>query len=460
MTDTGPYQSSNEQAAQPAASQDWQGQPGPSPEIPERPALPPNVRLIGELQETGFEDRQWLVQRDGRFIQLTELLYRVAEHANGERTPREIAAAVTGSTDRLVSADNVRQLIRDKLIPMGLIATADRTVVPPVERARSPLAVGMRARVLSPRRIESLTKVLQIFFAPPVLVVMLIAVAIAHGWVYLVQGMGSAVRDMLYVPGLLLLVLAFIVAAGIFHEFGHASALRYGGGKVRGMGVGIYLIYPVFYTDATDSYRLDRGARVRTDLGGIYFHLIFALGVIGLYLLSGQEFLLFVVLLLNLDIIRQFLPFVRLDGYWALADLTGIPDFFSQMGAFLRSVLPVPGWKRSTLPGLKPWVKKVFAAYVLVTVPLLATILFFFVIHLPHMVTTVWYSLVHQARQFSWALETGSYPGMALSVAQAFILALQMLGIAYFLYRVVRLFAEAVWKRRSLIEVEAKVGRG
>ncbi len=448
MTQADPPPYSDEEAAEQATFQAQQRQPATAAEMPERPALAPNVQLIGEMKGTGFKDRQWLIQRDGRFIQLTELLYRVAEQANGERTPGEIAAGATRSTGRLVSADNVRQLIRDKLIPMGLIATAEGTVLLPDERARSPLAVGMRTRVLGPRRIEPITKVLQVFFAPPMLVPILIAVAIAHGWVYLVQGVGGGVRDILYMPGSLLLVLALMLVAGVFHEFGHASALRYGGGKVRGMGVGIYLIYPVFYTDTTDSYRLDRGARVRTDLGGIYFHLIYALGVVGLYLLTGQEFLLFVVLLLNLDIIRQFLPFVRLDGYWALADLTGIPDFFSQMGAFLRSVLPVPGWKGSTLPGLKPWVKRVFAAYVLVTVPLLATILFFFVTRLPNIVTTLWYSLVHQARQFSWALETGSYPSMVLSVAQALILALQMLGIAYFLYRVVRLFAEAVWKGR------------
>ena len=38
----------------------------------------------------------------------------------------------------------------------------------------------------------------------------------------------------------------------------------------------------------------------------------------------------------------QCRPFVRFDGYWALADLTSIPDFFSQTGAFLKSVLPLP----------------------------------------------------------------------------------------------------------------------
>ena len=32
------------------------------------PAVAPNVRLIGELKDTGFVDRQWLVQRDGRLL--------------------------------------------------------------------------------------------------------------------------------------------------------------------------------------------------------------------------------------------------------------------------------------------------------------------------------------------------------------------------------------------------------
>jgi len=84
---------------------------------------------------------------------------------------------------------------------------------------------------------------------------------------------------------------------------------------------------------------------VRTDLGGVYFHLIFALGLVALYGLTGHELLLFVVLLIDLEVLRQFFPFVRLDGYWVLADLTGIPDFFSQISPFLRTVLRRPDRK-------------------------------------------------------------------------------------------------------------------
>jgi putative peptide zinc metalloprotease protein len=412
-----------------------QGRPIAAAGVPERPTLASGVRPVGELRDTGFKDRQWLIRRGDEFIQVTELLYRLAEQANGERTLEEIAAALTESTDWMVTADNVRMLIQLKLIPAGLIIPADGSVTTHShEWVRSPLAVNLRTRVIGPRIIDPIAKVLQVLYTPLVLIPVLVTVAIAHVWLYIVHGVADSVLEVLYTPGLFLVALAIMLVAAIFHEFGHASALRYGGGKARGMGVGLYLIYPAFYTNTTDSYRLGRRARVRTDLGGFYFYLIFALGIMGLYLATGQEFLLLIVLLINLDIIYQCLPFVRFDGYWALADLTGVPDFFSQMGAFLRSVLPLRRWKGAKLPNLKPWVKAVFALYIVVTVPVLALLLFRFITGLPGIAAVIWDSLLLQARGFSYALDEGDLFGMAASGTQAFILMLQTLGILYLLY--------------------------
>lgn len=418
----------------------------------ECPALGPDVQLVGEMQGTGFRDRQWLIQRGDRFVQVTELLYRVAEQINGERTLEEIAAALTESTEWMVGPDDVRLLVEAKLAPMGLVVPAGGAPAGPVGGARtpSPLALNLRARVLGPRFIDPIGGVLQYLFAPPLLVPVLMLVAVAHWWLYLVHGAARSFFEVLYTPGLLVVVLAISILSAVFHEFGHASALRYGGGKVRGMGAGIYLIYPVFYTDVTDSYRLGRWARVRVGLGGFYFHLIFALGIVTLYLASGWEFLLLVVVLINVDILRQNLPFVRLDGYWVLADLTGVPDFFSQMGAFLRSVLPLRQWKGARLPNLKPWVKVVFAFYVVVTVPVLALLLFLLVTGVPGIAMAVWDSLLLQAREFSLALGSWDLLGMAASAAQAFILALQALGISYLLYALGRMLLVALWKRIGL----------
>ena len=55
-----------------------------------------------------------------------------------------------------------------------------------------------------------------------------------------------------------------------------------------------------------------------------------------------------------------------------MADLTGLPDLYSMMGPFFRSVLPIPGQHGRHLPRMKPWVTIVFVAYSIVTIPLLA----------------------------------------------------------------------------------------
>jgi len=414
---------------------------------PKHPALAANIALVGEMQGTGFQNQQWLIQRDGRFIQVTELLYRIAEQANGRRTLKEIAAAVTENTEWSVEAEHVEHIIRTKLMPLGLIATADGRVVGySANRARSPLQINLRKILLGPQTVDALAQVLQILFAPLVLIPLLVVTVLAHGWLYFVHGVGSSIQAALYTPGGLLLVLLIMVVSGLVHEFGHAAALRYGGGKARGMGTGLYLVYPTFYTDTSDAYRLGRWARLRTDLGGIYFHLLFALGIMALYFVTREEVLLAVVLLINGDILYQLIPFVRLDGYWALADLTGIPDFFSQMGPFLRSKLSVPGMGGEKLPDLKPWVQFIFLSYIVLTIPVLAIFLVIMVANFPSFITFAWDTLLMQTQVFAMVQSVGNTLAMAAVASQILLLLLSILAGVYFLFSIVRQTVAFLWK--------------
>ena len=136
----------------------------------------------------------------------------------------------------------------------------------------------------------------------------------------------------------MLAVLGVVVAAGAFHESGHVAACRYGGAVPGSMGVGVYIVWPAFYSTVTDAYRLSRGGRLRTDLGGVYFNAI-ALGALGAtYLATGSSWLLAVVVLWHLETAWQFLPSIRLDGYYILADLVGVPDLFARMRPILAAL--------------------------------------------------------------------------------------------------------------------------
>jgi putative peptide zinc metalloprotease protein len=46
-----------------------------------------------------------------------------------------------------------------------------------------------------------------------------------------VHGVANSIHQVLYHPGLMLALLGIIIVGTVFHELGHASALRYGGEK-------------------------------------------------------------------------------------------------------------------------------------------------------------------------------------------------------------------------------------
>ena len=111
-------------------------------------------------------------------------------------------------------------------------------------------------------------------FWPPVVLAALVALVVADVALVVGGGFWEAVGQVFATPTTALLIYGLLIASAVIHELGHAAACRYGGAEPGEIGVGIYIVFPAFYTDVTDSYRLGRGGRVRTDLGGLYFNVL------------------------------------------------------------------------------------------------------------------------------------------------------------------------------------------
>jgi hypothetical protein len=410
------------------------GQAGAQP----LPGLRPDVKLIGRLEGSGYHDDQWLIDRGGTFIQVPELLYRMIEQLGaGDRTASEVAVRITETSPWAVTADQVEHVARTKLNPLGLLqpggADAEAAEPGPARPAQSPFRLALKRRFLGPRAVQPVAGVLKWLFHPAVIAVVLALATAMHVWLYAVRGATGSLTEIINHPGLILVIFVTVVAAAWFHEWGHAAALVYGGGRVRGMGAGFYVIFPAFYTDVTDGYRLPRRARVRTDLGGPYFHLIFALLVAAIAMLTGQPFWLFAVVLIDVEILRQFVPFVRLDGYWLLADLTGIPDLFSNIVPFARGMFRRHGGGDRTL-GLRPAARLTFLAYLLVTAVILPVMFAVAVTRLPQLISLAWLSLTDRAQAVAAAWRAGSPVGVAAGTVEVVLLGVELLGFAVFAY--------------------------
>jgi putative peptide zinc metalloprotease protein len=151
------------------------------------------------------------------------------------------------------------------------------------------------------------------------------------------------------------------------HEFAHGLAVRRFGGQVREAGLGLLLLVPAPYVDASDAARFpDPRARALVGAAGILAELALAAVALLSWLrlddgwardaafvtaaIGGASTLLF-----NAN------PLVRMDGYHVLTDLAELPNLAARSAAVWRAwiarhLLGVPGVPGpDTAPGETRW---------------------------------------------------------------------------------------------------------
>ena len=91
----------------------------------EAPALAPGVTLLGEYQGSGFTEPHYLIVRaDQQVLHVSRLLFVVASHIDGRSPLEQVAARVSEEYGRTLDAEGVQFLVTAKLQPMGLVADA------------------------------------------------------------------------------------------------------------------------------------------------------------------------------------------------------------------------------------------------------------------------------------------------------------------------------------------------
>jgi putative peptide zinc metalloprotease protein len=411
--------------------------PGPA----EAPRLAGGVELLGEYKNSGYRQPPSLVRRaDGQVIQMSPLLYLVTCRIDGFRDPAAIAELVSGDLGRSLTVGQVRHLITAKLVPLGIVAAEGAPAAAP--RANPLLALRARGTLLPGRAVNAAGLLLRPLFRPPVVAAVIVSVLAVDYWLFAVHGLGGGLRQVLRDPADLLIVLGLTLVSGAFHECGHAAGCRYGGARPGVIGVGIYLVWPAFFTNTTDAYRLSRAGRLRTDLGGLYFNAVFMLALAGIYAATSAQVLLLVIAVTHLEMLEQLLPFVRFDGYFILSDLTGVPDLFARVGPILRSVIS-RGRPDPRVTGLRRGTRIVVTGWVLCVVPWLIFMLGGLVLRLPQTDRALWRSASQQAHLMAGAAAGHRYALAALDAIGVALVALSLAGSLYIVIRLARQVATA-----------------
>ncbi|RLU86354.1 hypothetical protein CTZ27_25360 [Streptomyces griseocarneus] len=439
------------------------GETGPTPGEgtdraagPGEPALVTGTELVGEFEGSGYREPPHLVCRpDGQLVRLPALLYQVVRalderrggdvaEPGGASVLSDVAAELSRETGRGFTAEHVAFLIDQKLAPLGVTTHSDGSPPPPTPKRDPFLAFRFRLAVLPERVTWVLSGLFAWLFRPPLVLLTLTAFVAGEAWLWTTQETGAALRAVLSSPGDVLLVLLLAVASCVFHEMGHGAACRYGGVRPGAMGCGIYLVWPAFYTDITNSYRLGRAGRIRADLGGVYFNALFLLGLLALYVPTGTPWLLVAILSVNLEIVQQLLPTLRFDGYYIVADLIGVPDLFKYIGPILGRVL-LRRPPDDLLRALKRRPQVIVAVWVMFLVPVLCLQLGVLLLNLPRLLSTDWEranALIENA-----AASGNQVLAFASAALQILLLVLPLAGLTLALVRPLRSLARFARRR-------------
>ncbi|MFC9155665.1 hypothetical protein ACFTT0_11870 [Streptomyces bauhiniae] len=409
----------------------------PAAGVPARPVprLSAGLRLHGEYQGSGFTEPKYIARRgDGQVVQLSRLLYLVASSVDGVRDDDTIAHRVSARFGREVSGENVRYLVENKLDPLG-VTVPEGQESDEVDAPRSDLLLALKGHrvIFDERRTARIAKSLAWLHRPVVVAAVLLAAVVMDVWLFGFFGAIEPVLEVLDQPVLILLVFALTVASLVFHEFGHASACRYGGARPGCIGCGLFLIWPSMYTDVTDVYRINKAGRIRTDFGGVYFNVVFMLAMAGAYFATGEQFFLAAVYLGHFEILEQLMPAVRLDGYYILGDLAGVPDLYGKIKPILLALVPGERGQsaRQEVAGLKKSARTIVATWVLTMVPLIIGELGYGLWNLPRIISTMIRSLTEQVTGTGSAFAHGDVlPGL-VGVLGTLMLLFPMAGVLY-----------------------------
>lgn len=342
-----------------------------------------NRRVLSMMQyrrEEGMEKRVWAMSirpelRKGLHLHLDQ---------NGDTHPRSVLQNTSGGVLRLGASETFfvrnmngvktfHDLYMEHVDAIGLVSPnlptalyekleAMEMFAPTEEETRGTRWRKLLLKVINPnlsipKADEVVTAVhrrMRFFFTPPGVALLLLIGASGliplWGTYHLMLKRVAELEQILFdTPQMLIPLYALTLIHVSLHELGHGATCKHFGGKVPRMGIMFYLASFFFFCDTTASYTFpEKRKRLLVSLGGpIVSFAIFGLGLWGAGYFAGSgslwEYVFIAFSLFNFfGLIMNFNPFIKMDAYYMLMDLTGNHNLREESFRFLNRKLL--GW--------------------------------------------------------------------------------------------------------------------
>src|SRR5262252_4268743 len=139
------------------------------------------------------------------------------------------------------------------------------------------------------------------------------------------------------------ILVLYIIVLGVVvvHEFAHAYASKHFGGRVNAMGFALIYLTPAFYTDTTEAeVTTTRAQRLVVTIAGVWSELMICAVATFIWWGTAPDTFLhnsayFMMMLTGIvSVLLNWNPLMKLDGYYLLTDITGIPNIKEDSTAY------------------------------------------------------------------------------------------------------------------------------
>lgn len=294
---------------------------------------------------------------------------------DGRRNVAEAFTAYDKLNPGKYSLPKVEQLVESFLLPKSLLVDLSAPAATEISAKRASYLFA-KVRLVPRQIVIPVAKLFGWAFDKRILTGWLAIFVLTHLVFYLWLWPN---HDRSHLGGSTVSILMLLSLLGAFiHETGHASALVSYGCKQTEIGFGIYLYFPVLYTDVSEAWKLSRQQRAMIDVAGVYFQSVFQLLLLGLFFINGSSIPIYFFLFTDLIMFRTMNPFLRMDGYWLVADLFGIFNLRQQstklMRYHLNKLFGMSREERTPLHNLTSGAQVALAVY-----SVLSTVFFFYI---------------------------------------------------------------------------------